>query len=96
MVVAAAAEKADLLAGRTLLAGQLASMCAVSSISVSAGGMSSGRFSRSSAGIGANSSSIDASADRFEHRSLIFGSVGNVRHAVNAMWNRIRKIVDHR
>ena len=59
VVVAAAAEEADLLAGRTILGRPAACMCAVSSISVSAGGMSSGRFSRSSRGIVANSSSSD-------------------------------------
>ena len=60
MVVAAAAEETDRL-GRPACSGRPAPPCAaVSSISPIAGGRSSGRSSRNSAGIIANSSSIDA------------------------------------
>ena len=59
MVVAAAAEEADLLAGVRVLGRQLRP-CAASAPSRScAGGIASGRLSRSSAGIIANSSSIE-------------------------------------
>ena len=81
MVVAAAAQEADLLAGRRCSWRPAPSGARVSSISVSAGGMSSGRSSRSSAGIDGEQFVDRLDADRLEHRPLVFGSIGNVRHA---------------